>query len=62
MTVITTAEVRIRLSSLIADLERIRREAKSLDLGMLAFLVGYAEEEGQKELALLTRMAGERAE
>jgi hypothetical protein len=51
MTRLSNSELQIRLSSLIVDLERIRREAKKLDLGTLAFFIDYATEEGQRVLA-----------
>lgn len=58
MTRLSNSELQIRLSSLIVDLERIRREAKKLDLGTLAFLIEYATEEGQRELARINAPTG----
>lgn len=50
MTALSDGERKIRLFALIASLERARREAKSMDFNMLAFLIGYAETDAQGEL------------
>ena len=50
MAQLTDGERKIRLFALVADLERLRREAKTVGCDMLAFLITYAQDEGQKEI------------
>jgi hypothetical protein len=51
---LTDSEKKMRLAALVAELERLRREAKRIESDMLAFLIGYAEEEAQREITRLT--------
>lgn len=53
MTQLTDGERKVRLFALVAELERLRREAKTVGSDMLAYLIAYAQDEGQKEIERL---------
>ena len=50
---LTDGERRIRLQSLVADLEGLRREAKNVGADSLAFMIDLALDEAQTQLGRL---------
>ena len=50
MTELSNGERRLRLLAPVAQLERLRLEARNIYTGNVAYLISLAEEEGHREL------------